>query len=325
MTTNSVKGSVKFFNAAKGFGFIAPDDGGKDVFVPAASITASGLGKLKAGQRVSFDCEPDSKGPKAVGLKLLDEMPATIKEPANRNPAPAYSAPAHSHPAPSHPARPAIAVYHDPSTQDVQPVLDALSDAGHSPRLVDVVAAPPSREELRQLSLLLRDADQSLVKRYDTLFLALQLDDRFISENDFWTGIAEHPSLINGPVVAMAGKARLCRTAQDVRALMGQDGSAAPSAKPKGISPRMAAMVRGETVAPLPPKRAPEPQPVAAKVPEKAEAKPAAPAAKPAPLKPKAAAKPVPAKPPAAATVKKAAAKVPAKAKSPPAKAKKKK
>ncbi|HSS14437.1 MAG TPA: ArsC/Spx/MgsR family protein [Rhizomicrobium sp.] len=247
-------------------------------------------------------------------------MPATIKEPANRNPAPAYSTPAHSHPAPSQPARPAIAVYHDPSTQDVQPVLDALSDAGHTPRLVDVVAAPPSREELRQLSLLLRDADQSLVKRYDTLFLALQLDDRFISENDFWTGIAEHPSLINGPVVAMTGKARLCRTAQDVRALMGQDGSAAPSAKPKGISPRMAAMVRGETVAPLPSKRLPEPEPVAAKVPEKAEAKPA-PAAKPAPLKPPA--KPVPAK--ATATVKKAAAKVPAKAKSPPAKAKKKK
>jgi len=322
MTTNSVKGSVKFFNAAKGFGFIAPDDGGKDVFVPAASITASGLGKLKAGQRVSFDCEPDSKGPKAVGLKLLDEMPATIKEPANRNPAPVHSHPSHSGHAPA-PIRPAIAVYHDPSTQDAEPVLAALAAGGHTARLVDVIATPPEREELRQLSLLLRDADQSLVKRYDTLFLALQLDDRFISENDFWTGIAEHPSLINGPVVAMAGKARLCRTAQDVRALMGQDGGGAPSAKPKGISPRMAAMVRGETVAPLPPKRAPEPEPVAAKVPEKAEARPAAPAAKAAPLK--SPAKPVPVKPPATATVKKAAAKVTAKAKAPAAKAKKKK
>jgi CspA family cold shock protein len=343
MTTNSVKGSVKFFNAAKGFGFIAPDDGGKDVFVPAASITASGLGKLKAGQRVSFDCEPDSKGPKAVGLKLLDEMPAAIiKEPANRNPAPAnfatpHFAPAHIAPAHSAPIRPAIAVYHDPATQDVEPVLDALAAAGHTPRLVDVVATPPEREELRQLSLLLRDADQSLVKRYDTLFLALQLDDRFISENDFWTGIAEHPRLINGPVVAMAGKARLCRTAEDVRALMGPDGSAAPSAKPKGISPRMAAMVRGEAVAPLPAKR--QPEPVAVKVPEKAEARPAAPTAKPAPLpliKPKvetrletkAEAKPAAKaaiKAPLKAVVKKAAAKPAAKAKAPAAKAKKKK
>jgi putative lipoic acid-binding regulatory protein/cold shock CspA family protein len=65
MTKSSVTGSVKFFNAAKGFGFIAPEDGGKDVFVPAASITASGLARLKAGQRVSFDLEPDAKGPKA--------------------------------------------------------------------------------------------------------------------------------------------------------------------------------------------------------------------------------------------------------------------
>jgi arsenate reductase len=257
-------------------------------------------------------------------------MPAAIiKEPANRNPAPANFAPAHFAPAHSAPARPAIAVYHDPSTQDVEPVLEALAAGGHTPRLVDVVATPPEREELRQLSLLLRDADQSLVKRYDSLFLALQLDDRFISENDFWTGIVEHPRLINGPVVAMAGKARLCRTAEDVRALMGPDGSAAPSAKPKGISPRMAAMVRGEAVAPLPratsPARAPQPEPVAAKAPEKAEAKPAAPApvAKPLALKPSA--KPVAVKAPAKPIVKKAAAKLPAKAKAPAAKAKKKK
>ena len=49
-----IKGTVKFFNNAKGFGFITPDDGGKDVFVPAATITQSGSGRLKAGQRVSF-------------------------------------------------------------------------------------------------------------------------------------------------------------------------------------------------------------------------------------------------------------------------------
>src|SRR5580658_7557835 len=68
-----IKGTVKFFNNAKGFGFITPDDGSKDVFVPAATITQSGTPRLKAGQRVSFETEPDPKGPKAVRLTLLDE------------------------------------------------------------------------------------------------------------------------------------------------------------------------------------------------------------------------------------------------------------
>src|SRR5437588_2887530 len=73
-----IKGTVKFFNNAKGFGFITPDDGGKDVFVPAATITTSNCGRLKAGQRVSFQTEPDPKGPKAVKLTLLDEAPREV-------------------------------------------------------------------------------------------------------------------------------------------------------------------------------------------------------------------------------------------------------
>src|SRR5689334_9734513 len=84
MSKSSVTGSVKFFNAAKGFGFIAPEDGGKDVFVPAASISASGLSRLKAGQRVSFDLEPDAKGPKAVKLILLEDAPADAKPEAQQ-------------------------------------------------------------------------------------------------------------------------------------------------------------------------------------------------------------------------------------------------
>ena len=71
-------GTVKFFNAAKGFGFITPDGGGKDVFVPANSVSSAGVSNLKAGQRVSFETEPDSKGPKAVGLKVLAEAPKPV-------------------------------------------------------------------------------------------------------------------------------------------------------------------------------------------------------------------------------------------------------
>lgn len=64
-------GTVKFFNADKGFGFITPDDGGKDVFVHITVVKDAGMADLRDGQRVSFDTEPDNrgKGPKVVNLK----------------------------------------------------------------------------------------------------------------------------------------------------------------------------------------------------------------------------------------------------------------
>jgi cold shock protein len=63
-------GTVKFFNATKGFGFIAPDGGAKDVFVHASALEASGIRTLAEGQRVSFDTQADAKGAKAVNVKL---------------------------------------------------------------------------------------------------------------------------------------------------------------------------------------------------------------------------------------------------------------
>jgi CspA family cold shock protein len=53
-------GIVKFFSASKKFGFVSPDDGGKDVFVPFASVTAAGVSALIAGQRISFEAAPDA-------------------------------------------------------------------------------------------------------------------------------------------------------------------------------------------------------------------------------------------------------------------------
>ncbi|HET9800827.1 MAG TPA: cold-shock protein [Chthoniobacterales bacterium] len=62
-------GTVKFFNSAKGFGFIAPEGGGKDVFVHATAVEAAGLNSLNEGDKVSFDVQPDARGSKAVNLK----------------------------------------------------------------------------------------------------------------------------------------------------------------------------------------------------------------------------------------------------------------
>ena len=64
-------GTVKFFNQTTGFGFITPDQGGKDVFVHITAVERSKIGTLDEGMRVSFETEPDKrgKGPKAVNLE----------------------------------------------------------------------------------------------------------------------------------------------------------------------------------------------------------------------------------------------------------------
>ena len=54
-------GTVKFYNDQKGFGFIQPDDGGKDVFVHATALERAGLRSLSEGQKVSFDTAPDRR------------------------------------------------------------------------------------------------------------------------------------------------------------------------------------------------------------------------------------------------------------------------
>ncbi|MFC6791545.1 cold-shock protein [Methylobacterium komagatae] len=61
-------GTVKWFNATKGFGFIQPEDGGQDVFVHISAVERAGLGTLNEGQRISYELETDRRsGKKSAG------------------------------------------------------------------------------------------------------------------------------------------------------------------------------------------------------------------------------------------------------------------
>jgi cold shock protein len=64
-------GTVKWFSDEKGFGFITPDDGGRDLFVHHSSITADGYRSLSEGSKVSYEEEAAPKGPKAVNVNKI--------------------------------------------------------------------------------------------------------------------------------------------------------------------------------------------------------------------------------------------------------------
>jgi CspA family cold shock protein len=63
-------GTVKWFNPTKGFGFIQPEDGSKDVFVHISAVERSGMGNLKEGQKINFDTERDQRTGKVAACNL---------------------------------------------------------------------------------------------------------------------------------------------------------------------------------------------------------------------------------------------------------------
>jgi CspA family cold shock protein len=65
-------GTVKWFNDAKGYGFISPQDGGKDLFVHHSNIVGSGFKSLTEGARVEFEARAGSKGPEATNVSILE-------------------------------------------------------------------------------------------------------------------------------------------------------------------------------------------------------------------------------------------------------------
>ena len=68
----STTGTVKFFNSSKGYGFITPDEGGKDVFVHISAVERAGLGNLREGQKLQYELERGRNGKTAaVNLKAV--------------------------------------------------------------------------------------------------------------------------------------------------------------------------------------------------------------------------------------------------------------
>ena len=69
---STLKGTVKWFNSKKGFGFIEREDKEKDAFVHASAVKAAGMRFLNEGDKIEFELEDGPKGPSAVNLKKID-------------------------------------------------------------------------------------------------------------------------------------------------------------------------------------------------------------------------------------------------------------
>ncbi len=77
MESDRMQGTVKWFSRVKGYGFIAPEDGGKEIFVHFSGIEGEGYRNLEEGQKVTYVVEETPKGPQAVSVRaMVEDKPA---------------------------------------------------------------------------------------------------------------------------------------------------------------------------------------------------------------------------------------------------------
>jgi len=77
MESDRMQGTVKWFSRVKGYGFIAPEDGGKEIFIHFSGIEGEGYRNLEEGQRVTYRVEETPKGPQAVAVRaMVEDKPA---------------------------------------------------------------------------------------------------------------------------------------------------------------------------------------------------------------------------------------------------------
>ena len=199
-------GTVKFFNASKGFGFISPDIGGGDIFVHASAFQATGAQSLIEGQRVTYDTESDSKGLKVTKLELFTSDEGTAAHSVE-----------HTVPLGCLAQR---SDTHNLSQSGVHHVAEQFKEiqaAGYQPRIVEYLKVPFTRDELKYIATQMKVTVRDLARKTEPLFGELRLDEKDVTEDKILDAMIEHPILVNRPIVTTPDAARLCRPSRMVK------------------------------------------------------------------------------------------------------------
>ena len=204
---NMASGTIKYYNSAKGFGFILPDGGGGDVFVHATAVEQAGLPPLTEGQRLIYDTEPDARGAKATNLVLAVVEGAPALPPKARA---------------SNGRAPEFTIYHNPDCQNSLNALLLLRSAGHEPRIVEYLKQPPTKKELASLLARMGLSGRDVIRKAEPLYLELGLDRKEENDDALLEAMVQNPVLINRPIVAVENSARLCRPSMLVTVFMAE-------------------------------------------------------------------------------------------------------
>jgi arsenate reductase len=124
-----------------------------------------------------------------------------------------------------------ITIYHNPDCGTSRNTLHAIRAAGHEPRIFEYLKTPLSRGAIAALANRMNVSIRSLVRSKEPLFRELGLDEKDVTEDEMLDAMAEHPILLNRPIVVVqnAGKiaARLCRPSETVKAFLAEESARA--------------------------------------------------------------------------------------------------
>jgi arsenate reductase len=113
-----------------------------------------------------------------------------------------------------------VTIYHNPNCGTSRNALAAIRAAGHKPRIIEYLRTPPTRQELKNLLVLMKTTVREVVRKKEPLFSKLGLDATDVGEDQLLDAMIANPVLINRPIVTTETAARLCRPSERVKGLL---------------------------------------------------------------------------------------------------------
>ncbi len=113
-----------------------------------------------------------------------------------------------------------ITILHNPRCSTSRNVLQIIRDAGHEPQIVEYLRHPPTRQELVHILVALEMSPREIMRRKESIYKELDLDNESLSDNQLLDAIIENPILIERPIVITDNGVRLCRPKEKVSEIL---------------------------------------------------------------------------------------------------------